>query len=1017
MKHTLLFVATLLAATLSAQKPQVWDFGAQQLDATTYENMLTVDEINSWYGAGVEAGSTGKSIGSFTASATVNLIFNGAGKTNHRIRTTNKAITRYDEKSLTDAANVKYTGYIYSNAASTPGVYIEQIFSAGDKIEYYVGSNGGKETYVFESPSGDTVKGHYNADNQIEKLTFYAGADGKYHFYGLDEKLVVARIVRTPVKMATVSGTVVAPKSIPDNFSLLFTNLSNHGVTEAKPEGGNYSVQLAMGYDYRVSLKNANGFIVTSTNPITVSKEAQTENITIGGVSLVTVTGQIKGLPDEQLARLQIAFEKPDNVIYEPEFTMNGSNYTMVLESGVNYKMTAIGVNDYRLEYSSLSFTANATHNINFLLKPQYAVVIVPTGASAAELANAKFIFENLEDHYVYTFTGTEGIQLRDGVYSVKVTDTGAYTQLLTSNLRVNGEPVSKQIDFTADIHEWNFSDQDFYNGGYDNTNKEYSYKTLEFKGCKSHNDLYLYAGNGAEIKIPVKGNSIVTVRACYEYHLFVGDVTLGDEKTGTTDKISNLIYNYNGGEGFVTVKATGTSYINSISVALITEYKPTVTVGEGCDYATINEALEAISKMSRTDDQNVTVLIKPGNYEEMLRIHLNNITFKNASETPSLKVSEGGVYLDKNAVRITSYYGHGYNYYSMKSDFTWDERTLIVNKENGCESVVNGGGTSSTYWNSTVVVYGKDFTAEDIIFENSFNQYISVKESEDVVVEAAGSKGLRPTEAFNTDVQKRKYRERACALAFAKGSDRGFLKNCRIIGRQDALYGDNDVRVAVEGGILNGACDYIFGGMNLTVFNSELAMLVTSDANDVAYITASKTAKGKRGYLFYQCHVTSAKPVDDMVETESAKPGLWGRPWDANAETVFCYTTVDAAADGSSLIQPAGWGDGLVAGGSPRSYEFATEEKSGVDNSQKRVSWATVLSEAVVPGDTEGITVYNFTKGNDNWNPFQVRIQDSIENLPTAAAGEARKVMLNGNIYIIRDGRYYTVFGAELKK
>ena len=51
--------------------------------------------------------------------------------------------------------------------------------------------------------------------------------------------------------------------------------------------------------------------------------------------------------------------------------------------------------------------------------------------------------------------------------------------------------------------------------------------------------------------------------------------------------------------------------------------------------------------------------------------------------------------------------------------------------------------------------------------------------------------------------------------MAFAKGSDRGFLKNCRIIGRQDALFGDNDVRVAIEKGILNGACDYIFGGIN----------------------------------------------------------------------------------------------------------------------------------------------------------------------------------------------------------
>ena len=1014
MRHTLLLVATILATAISAQKPQVWDFGAQQLDATAYENMLTVDEINSWYDAGVEAGSTGQTIGSFTASASVNLLFNGAGKTNHRIRTTNKSITRYDDKSLKDADNVEYTGYIYSNAGSTPGVYIEQTFSAGDKIEYYVGSNGGKETYAFEAPNGDTVQSHYTAAAKIEKLTFYAGADGKHRSYGLDEKLVVARIVRTPATMATVTGTIVAPKSIPENYSLVFTNLSNHGKTEAKPTGDKYTVQLAMGYEYQISLKNANGYIVISTNPVKVDAQAVTIDITIGGVNLVTVTGKMIGLGDEYLSKLTMVFNKPDNVIYEPEFTLNGSQYTLVLENGVTYKVSALGVNDFEVQPQTLNFTANGTQDFTFNRKPQYAVIITVTGATLADLASAKFIFENLEDHYVYQFTGAGNIILRDGVYSVKVTDSGIYSQLLTSNLKVNGEAAYKQIDFTSDVHEWLFSDADFTTGGYTNTGSEYTYKTLKFKGGKSHNNTYLYAGNGAEIKVPVKGNSIVTVNACYEYHLFVGEAVLGDTTTSSTAQIDALTYTYEGGEGFVTVTAKGTSYINSISVATVAEYKPTVTVGTNGDYATINEALEAIGKMSRTADQNVTILIEPGNYEEMLRIRVSNITLKNAATEPSLKISDGGVNIDKNAVRITGYYGHGYNYYSMTSDYTWDARTLQVNKENGYASVVNGGGASTTYWNSTVVVYGKDFTAEDIIFENSYNQYISKKESLDIVVEAAGSKGVRPTTAGNTDVQRRSYRERACALAFAKGADRGFLKNCRIIGRQDALYGDNDVRIAIDGGILNGACDYIFGGMNLTVWQAKLAMLVTSDPNDVAYLTASKTAKGKRGYLFYQCTVTSAIPEVDMVETETAKPGLWGRPWDANAETVFCYTTVDKSADGTSLIQPAGWNDGLISGGSPRSYEYQTEELSGVDNSQKRVSWATVLDGTVLPDQTH-ITLYNFTKGDDNWNPFQVREESAVEHV-SSEVGTARKVMTDGNIYIVRDGVKYNIFGAISK-
>ena len=46
--------------------------------------------------------------------------------------------------------------------------------------------------------------------------------------------------------------------------------------------------------------------------------------------------------------------------------------------------------------------------------------------------------------------------------------------------------------------------------------------------------------------------------------------------------------------------------------------------------------------------------------YEEMLVIGLPNITLKNASKTPSLQTLNKGVDIDKNAVRITSYYGHG---------------------------------------------------------------------------------------------------------------------------------------------------------------------------------------------------------------------------------------------------------------------------------------------------------------------------------------------------------------------
>ena len=1011
MKKTILFAITALTSlALSAQKAQVWDFGAEQLDATKYQNMLSEDEINSWY-PGVEPGTSGKTISDITASEDVNFTFNGGGKSNHRLRSSNTNLTRYDDKSLKDANNVVYTGYIYSNASSTDKVYIEQTYEANDKIEFYVGSNGGAAVYEISDANSNKQQFDYTAAYKIEKITYYAGVSGKHKIYCTNEKLVVARIVRTPATYATVSGSVTAPATIPAGYSLVFTNQQTGHVVEATPADGAYSAQLAIGYDYEVSLKNANGFVISSSNPIKAETATLNYDVVINAVELVTITGSIVGLPADQLAKLAVEFTVPEGKTYMPELTINNdATYTLVLEKGVVYGVTALNVNDYQIGLVTAQADKDFSGvDITFTLKPRYAVSIVPTGATAADLAAAVFTFTRLDDEYVYNFTGTEGIKLRDGVYTVKTSNTGAYVQLLTSNLRVEGAATSKQIDFTADIHEWIFSDADFTGGGYSSASETYTYKTLQFKGCKSHNNTYLYAGNGAEINVPVKGNSIITVNACYEYHLYVGETVLGDEKTGSTSQIDALTYAYQGAEGVVTISAKGTCYINSISVQMVIDYKPVVTVGEAKDYETINDALNAIARMTRTNDQNVTVLIEPGNYEEMLRIKLDNIILKNASGTPSLALKDGGVNIDENAVRITSYYGHGYNYYSMDSEFKWDARALTVNKENGYTTIVNKGGSSDTYWNSTVVVYGKNFSAEGIIFENSYNQYISQKESEDILVPT--EKPARPTDAGNTDVQARSYRERACALAFAKGSDRGYLKDCRIVSRQDALYGDNNVRVAIEGGILNGACDYIFGGMTLAVKNAELAMLVTSDKNDVAYLTASKTDAGKRGYLFYECTVTSAEPEVDMIETAYSKPGYFGRPWSANAETVFFRTKVGKNGT-TSLIAPEGWNNGLVSSGSNRSYEYGTIEENEGDYSAQRVSWATVLSEAKLPDNTE-INLFNFTKGNDDWQPFSEGGTEAIDN--TGVNAKAVKIIRDGQVIIVRDNREYTVFGTQL--
>ncbi|RYD69177.1 MAG: hypothetical protein EOP53_27620, partial [Sphingobacteriales bacterium] len=65
-----------------------------------------------------------------------------------------------------------------------------------------------------------------------------------------------------------------------------------------------------------------------------------------------------------------------------------------------------------------------------------------------------------------------------------------------------------------------------------------------------------------------------------------------------------------------------------------------------------------------------------------------------------------------------------------------WNQEALAINLQNGYLSHQNAGSgtTNGSYWNATIVVNANGFQADDIIFENSFNQYISLKESQDKV-------------------------------------------------------------------------------------------------------------------------------------------------------------------------------------------------------------------------------------------------------------------------------------------
>jgi len=975
-------------AETTGNKIEVWDLGGEQLDSSVYENKLNADIINGWY-PGVEGGTKGANLATFQvkdAEGNVEFGFNDGGKaTTHRLRTTNTSITRYDEKNKT-FGGVTYSGFIYSNSAATNTVYVELYVEEGDIVTLAVSSNGTEADYVFEAPSGEKQTGTYDAADAGTLLTFYGKESGVHKLYTTKEKLVLLRAYVQHTPLVEVSGSVSAPADIPAGYAITFTNTATGAVTEAVVSNGTYTANLHEAYTYEVALKDANGYVITSADEVTLKANEESKkdfDVTVQEVELVTVTGSFVGVDASVVDAMTIKFTSDE--IYVPEVVVSGTGYTVQLEAGVEYAIVISGINDYELSgITTIKATEAKTQDIALAKKPVYAVTINPTGATVADLAEATFTFTNLnEKGYVYTFTGTEGIELRDGVYSVKVENSGAFVQKLTSNLKVNGAAVTKTIGFESDIAEWVFTDASFTSGKYANALAEAQiYNGLSFVNGKSHNNTYLYMGEGS-VSVPVKGDCTVTVNTCYQYSFYFEDETEASVgvKTGSTGQIDSFSYNYKGGEGTVDITFLGTSYVNSIKITENIEYKDTVTVGAtGCDYTTINDALDAVRAMPREAGQRVTIEIQPGNYEEMLVVDVPNVTLKNASEAPSIETKDKGVNIDENAVRITSYYGHGYTYYSMGSDCKYDAELLAVNKENRYASFENPGSgtTAGSYWNATVVITASGFEAEGIIFENSFNQYVSEKAANDVIVAQSSAKeGSVPRadmKAGDTTVQDKKYVERAAALAIANNCKEVFFDNCKFIGRQDTLYGGTGVTAAFYDCAVYGGTDYIFGGMTAVFAKCDLVFNTSEDKNDVGYITAAQTPANTRGLLMYNCTVTSTVPGVDTASEYPSKPGYLGRPWQAGtAEAVFCHTIIDAADAhwnelGASLIQPAGWLNTL-SGESAMSAEYGTYEMAaGVNNQSARASWASTLS---IPVLADG-TVISVPAFLGTWMPFE---------------------------------------------
>ncbi|WP_228852397.1 pectinesterase family protein [Aegicerativicinus sediminis] len=960
-------------------KIDVWDFGGEQLDAELYNNRLDETKINSWYDASITPGSSGNVLPSWTEGA---LGWNGGS--NDRLRTSNTNLTRYDE-NLSGVS--EYSGRIYVNGTGSSGRYLSLTLSEDDEVTLAMlaqNANGNIHFTYVPNPElqDDVVK--VSTSNAITMVKFVAKNSGTYRIYDTVDKPSYFRVERKDAIYKTLTGNVDVSQAadIPNEYEIVFTNEAGKS-WNTTVSNGSYSIDLPQDYTYTLSLENANGYIISSASTILVEEATSVFDITIIQVELYKVSGNINGLgSDIENLNLKYTADPEANTVYVPQPMIDAGNstYEVQLQPNVEYTITAEGVNDYEIINNTITIAeGDQAADIDFTPKPVFSVAINTPGLDAAQRADLELTFINLnEEGYMYNFTDVTTVALRNGTYKIEHGGLDKYPieLALTSNLTVQDMDTSKTLEFSP-VTNWSFDDKVILSS-------DQYYKGLGLDGAK--NEIakgHLAASPGQTVVVPMNPGEKMIITYYYSANFSIEGGDTIQTSSGSTSTFESTEYAYTGdtsGTATITFGGSGTSYITNIEIVQVVEFKEVITVGVDKDYPTVNGALTAIKNMNRPNNERVTVLIDPGDYEEMLVITSPNVTLKNAASFPKIDLINKGVDIVEGAVRITSYYGHGYNYYSMGSDQKWHADILATNKENGYLSYENKGAgtTNGSYWNATVVVSADGFEAEHLIFENSFNQYISKKESEDIVETNNGAPqgGSRPTTYGDTSVQDRGlgYVERAAAISITNNVDKVILNNCRVVGRQDSFYGGSGSRVVVYKGAVMGAVDYIFGAMTAVFYKTDLVLNTSDWDSDTAYITAAQQSSGTRGFLMYECNVKSTVPGVETASTNWGKPGYYGRPWAATtSEAVFYKTNIDVSQNpnhiGKSLIYPIGW-QNTLGGESSLMYEYGTIEASSEDNSGSRAGWSTVLTEPVLTDGTE-ITTFNFTKGNDGWDPI----------------------------------------------
>ena len=355
---------------------------------------------------------------------------------------------------------------------------------------------------------------------------------------------------------------------------------------------------------------------------------------------------------------------------------------------------------------------------------------------------------------------------------------------------------------------------------------------------------------------------------------------------------------------------------------------------GKNNNFNTVQDAVNKASSIKPSSESaRVTIHIAPGTYRQQVMVQTPYITFVN--DEPS-----------KGEAVLTWYYGIGYKYYSANDKGYYDANSAKSKSSKH---------PAKYRWGATVLLTNKAtyFKAKDIVFENSFNRYMTSEEVADGV-EVLGDSATSPINVKRTsslDVKSKAATERAPALA-ADGGYGEFL-NCKFYSSQDTLYTGGSP-LYFKKCLIEGQTDYIFGESNAVFDQCELRWKGYSSGSVGGYITAARASDGSyTGYLMYNCKVTKNKGL-------TVKTGYFGRPWRETAKAKFINTVLQD----SSTIADEGWGpmNGVQPENVAGFKEYGTKLSNGaaVSTSKRK---GHILSKA----DAEKTNIINYL---NNWTP-----------------------------------------------